>query len=1004
MDEESHKINRRDTTSNGDHNDGVGTIPSPAYISPAIDKEAQGLEAEAISERNHDDEAGAKIWSVYISEADKYDKALVESWKSDMNGMLIFAGLFSAILSAFLIKSYKSLTPDSEDRMATLLGQISIQLSGIANGTRIDIPFPEPFVVSTSSLVCNLLWFISLGLSLSSALIATLVEQWARDFRYKTDMRSSPVIRARIFAYLYYGLKRFNMHAVVDLIPFLLHASLVLFFVGLVAFLAPVNRDTMILSFILLGILLFVYAALTVFPYLYHDSPYKTPLSAGLWRIVQHFRTFDPAAKVSRPSSSMVDAMNETAICSSPHRDERDRSALSWTVKSLSNDVELEPFLEGIPDALHSSGPHGRRRAYDKQIEILVQDSNIQLLKRAESFLRDCDSSLLIPEMRTRRHTTALKALWAIAATLPTAGHLMMGSTAQFDWPLVRQSVSPEIGCFQVSTRAALYLNVVISFLSEIDVHLQVLTQIERGLLPSGVYPQQVLLDYRSLSEGLHFTANRLTIFISQSRKWQIAIEESLLQMAPNVEGLVANVNMNEIGHCPSVAELASNCHQTRSALQSLRDILIQIEHIVHVDFLSNAATQEARSYQFDATESLFTSRTSSYDKFEGSLFSQTFDQIATNKLVPDPKRTWPLAISKHADEVLGTLLLLIVMWGRGMDGAVMHVPQKLGWYLTQQPHFAQSAVLQKCNNWRLCHCLMVQIDRTVHNTLQIADGMWILACEMLVHSGYPDPNPELGGLWKIDSELSRYPQLLEQMLALAFCSLKLHPSLPQIHLVVALIQSYALNFMLPESLNLRNWKIEADTLVPLHPVFANLHSENADPPSMSILDLRMSILSNVLAILPNITSGVLGGRIIPLYETTLVMLTHFYPEAPGVSASVQFRFAETWNAMNRKIMDPTILKKLGWPMLSSKLFFAYRTQIASPGPATQFCWLNDTRAVQVILEGWDLWMKRDEDAFQILSRYKSVLETMLGNRVDAHKGDTDSDEATYQTAELVNK
>ncbi|KAJ7803056.1 hypothetical protein B0H14DRAFT_1649352 [Mycena olivaceomarginata] len=46
-----------------------------------------------------------KLWAVYISEAEKYDKALVESWKSDMEGMLIFAGLFSASLTAFLIES-----------------------------------------------------------------------------------------------------------------------------------------------------------------------------------------------------------------------------------------------------------------------------------------------------------------------------------------------------------------------------------------------------------------------------------------------------------------------------------------------------------------------------------------------------------------------------------------------------------------------------------------------------------------------------------------------------------------------------------------------------------------------------------------------------------------------------------------------------------------------------------------------------------------------------------
>lgn len=38
--------------------------------------------------------ASAKIWAVYVAEAEKYDKALVESWKSNMEGMLIFVSLF----------------------------------------------------------------------------------------------------------------------------------------------------------------------------------------------------------------------------------------------------------------------------------------------------------------------------------------------------------------------------------------------------------------------------------------------------------------------------------------------------------------------------------------------------------------------------------------------------------------------------------------------------------------------------------------------------------------------------------------------------------------------------------------------------------------------------------------------------------------------------------------------------------------------------------------------
>ncbi|KAJ7919840.1 hypothetical protein B0H13DRAFT_1605852 [Mycena leptocephala] len=151
--------------------------------------------------------ASAKLWAVYISEAEKYDKAQVEGWKSDMEGLLIFAGLFSASLTAFLIESYRSLTPDQGAIAIAVLAQISLQLdpnSDIKSGAIIA----SSFTPSTSSLACNTLWFLSLGLSLCCALIATLVDQWARDFIQRTEMRPSPVIRARIFSYLYFGIQR----------------------------------------------------------------------------------------------------------------------------------------------------------------------------------------------------------------------------------------------------------------------------------------------------------------------------------------------------------------------------------------------------------------------------------------------------------------------------------------------------------------------------------------------------------------------------------------------------------------------------------------------------------------------------------------------------------------------------------------------------------------------------------------------------------------------------
>ncbi|KAJ7113592.1 hypothetical protein C8R44DRAFT_547564, partial [Mycena epipterygia] len=96
-----------------------------------------------------------KLWSIYIDEAKRYDAALVESWKADMEGMLIFSGLFSASLTAFLIESYRTLQPDSGDTTVQILAQISEQLMAMSNNASFTSPESPSFQPTLSSLVCN---------------------------------------------------------------------------------------------------------------------------------------------------------------------------------------------------------------------------------------------------------------------------------------------------------------------------------------------------------------------------------------------------------------------------------------------------------------------------------------------------------------------------------------------------------------------------------------------------------------------------------------------------------------------------------------------------------------------------------------------------------------------------------------------------------------------------------------------------------------------------------
>ncbi|KAJ7243448.1 hypothetical protein C8J57DRAFT_1556610 [Mycena rebaudengoi] len=78
------------------------------------------------------------------------DMGLVASWRSDIDGILIFAGLFSASPTAFLIESYKTLSPDSGEASVLLLERILQQLAAQANSTIFSIHSFQPFTPSTS--------------------------------------------------------------------------------------------------------------------------------------------------------------------------------------------------------------------------------------------------------------------------------------------------------------------------------------------------------------------------------------------------------------------------------------------------------------------------------------------------------------------------------------------------------------------------------------------------------------------------------------------------------------------------------------------------------------------------------------------------------------------------------------------------------------------------------------------------------------------------------------
>ncbi|KAJ7094786.1 hypothetical protein C8R44DRAFT_684501 [Mycena epipterygia] len=600
------------------------------------------------------DELGStKLWTVYISEAEKYDKALVESWRSDMNGMLIFAGLFSGSLTAFLVESYKNLTPDSGDTAVILLNRISVQLSGAANGTHSIISTPPPFSPPATALLCNALWFISLTLSLTCALVATLVEQWAREFLHRADIRSAPADRARIFSYLYYGLKRYKMHCVVEVIPLLLHASLVLFFGGLVAFLAPVNKVIMILGAALFGVVVVVYLFLTILPLISFDCPYRTPLSGTLWRAFhalpyQVFRWHKSEPSTAGPDTgNIIMAISRRATKPSEERSVRDRRALVWTLKSLADDDELEPFVESIPDVLW--GPNGKRNTYDRHISALVHDPNAQLLSRILNMLRRCESGLLTPPFKIRRQIACYKALWAIS-TLSGLRDSSQQMEAPLELPFPSGSVdSAEVKHYMLSALALTRWNAFCCLDTRLRSTLDFLGQSLSG------HPSNL----KTISDLLR-DIHQHPIFGSHPFPLRRVCADHLREIERN-----------------NVTELPSTQTLIQRLLESVGTFRADIPHIILFDYLYEVTKIGKTPYQFDRTRETIILQESPISSAALLFLERVFNAIVSNHL--ETLRTAP---GFHLlDKILG---ILISFWRPRLNGPVS-IPNGLIKYLDQR-------------------------------------------------------------------------------------------------------------------------------------------------------------------------------------------------------------------------------------------------------------------------------------------------------------------------------
>ncbi|KAK1218723.1 hypothetical protein PQX77_018622, partial [Marasmius sp. AFHP31] len=166
-------------------------------------------------------------WEAIEKEISTLEEGWMGGWKDDIDTLLVFAGLFSAVVTAFTIESYRWLEEEPEDTTVALLRQISQQMNSSAAPSLLP-----PFKASTSAVRINVLWFLSLAIALADALCGLLCKQWIRELRRPIRKHSSAHAAAAILL-RDSTLRVWHVKLVVSCLPVLLELALFLFFAGL---------------------------------------------------------------------------------------------------------------------------------------------------------------------------------------------------------------------------------------------------------------------------------------------------------------------------------------------------------------------------------------------------------------------------------------------------------------------------------------------------------------------------------------------------------------------------------------------------------------------------------------------------------------------------------------------------------------------------------------------------------------------------------------------------
>ncbi|KAH8810218.1 hypothetical protein DL96DRAFT_1447325, partial [Flagelloscypha sp. PMI_526] len=181
----------------------------------------------------------ARVWKVYLDEAEGFDDDMIRGFRETIDSSLVFAALFSAVITTFVVESSGALQSENAQILTYQMAEVIQLLRANHDASKLADVARSPFAPgaathSSLDVWTNSLFFLALTLSLGVTLACVLVKQWLQAYTALTlgTAKEQALVRHFLFA----GTQKWRLRELISALPLVLHVALGLFFAGLSLF------------------------------------------------------------------------------------------------------------------------------------------------------------------------------------------------------------------------------------------------------------------------------------------------------------------------------------------------------------------------------------------------------------------------------------------------------------------------------------------------------------------------------------------------------------------------------------------------------------------------------------------------------------------------------------------------------------------------------------------------------------------------------------------------